>query len=188
VDDVVDLSVGPPGEPQVGGRAGEPAPEPKRDRSRAKPPAPTGLDLPDDPLPAVTMDQVRAVVMSAGVVLGMAFGDEDVPDHWRFTEAELAALVPPLTAIINRRPALRRAVQRSDEATVAIVLAGYTGRNLDAWRAARRQRDAREGEAREVGGDAGPDRDGASGSGAGGEGGHGVPGSPVGGLGVPCAR
>jgi hypothetical protein len=191
----VDLSVGPPSAPEVAAGVGDPVPpaaKPKSGRppksppssstSSSEPAAPTGLDELDEPLPAVTMDQVRVVVMGAGLMLSMAFGDDEVPDHWRFSEVELAALVPPLTSIINRRPALRRAVQRGDELTVALVLAGYSGRNLDALRGARRARaqreqetDAREGETASVAGAAGARSDGDARVGAGGPAGGGVP-------------
>ena len=180
--DVVDLSVGAPSPPQVSSSTGDALPEepkPKRTRSTGAKAAtstpdaatvPTGLDELDEPLPAVTMDQVRVVVMSAGVMLGMAFGDEDAPDVWRFTDAELAGLVPPLTSVINRRPALQQAVRRSDEVTIALVLAGYTGRNLDKLRTARKARAQREGEVEgglEGEADAAPGPGAAGGAGAG---------------------
>lgn len=196
--ELVDLSVGAPSAPEVVGGVGDAVPEAgkaKRTRSSSTrssstststpPPTqvPSGLDGLDDALPAVTMDQVRVVVMSAGLMLSMTLGDADVADHWRFTELELAALVPPLTTVINRRPALRRAVLRSDEATIALVLAGYAGRNLDSWRGAKKHRDdqaevesGREGEA-----------DGAArAAGAGGDGADRAAGGPDGpGRGVP---
>lgn len=175
----VDLSIGPPSAPQVAGGVGDAVPsdaKPKATRakstskSESDTPAPTGLGMLDDPLPAVTMDQVKALVMGAGLMLGMAIGDDDVPEHWRFTDAELAALVPPLTAMINRRPALQRAVRRGDEFTIALVLAGYAGRNVDSLRAARKARSEREGEAE--GGSQGeaPGAAGAAGAGADGNG------------------
>ena len=68
-------------------------------------------------------------------------GPHDAGDLWEFTDRELDELVPPLTRIINRRPALRAAVIRGDEATVGVVLASYLGRNFADRRRVRRVRD-----------------------------------------------
>lgn len=91
----------------------------------------------------VTEDMVRGLLAGVGLL-----ADQIAPEHLAleltFTEDELDGLVPPLTRIINRRPALVAAVHRGDELTVATYLAGYVGRN---YSNARRAHEDREREA-----------------------------------------
>lgn len=130
---VADLSIGAPGRPEVEAPPGDPFVEPD--------------DVADEPVPEVDEAVVRGLLRSLGGGASFALGDADVPDHWRFTDRELDDLTPPLTRIINRRPKLRRAVLRGDEMTVAVVLAGYAGRNVAAARTAQEVRNGREREA-----------------------------------------
>jgi hypothetical protein len=99
-------------------------------------------DDPDGDPPEVDDWMVRGVLRS--VVeggLGLVFGDPDAPELWDFTDKELEGIVPPLTRIINRRPALRAAVIRGDEAVVAVIFASYLGRNFADRRRVRRARE-----------------------------------------------
>lgn len=131
-----DLTIGPPPEPEV---ESTPAVDD------------VGLDVDDlgglESAPHIDESIVRSLLKGLGGAVGYVAGDDDVPEHWRFTDGELDALVPPLTRIINRRPQLARAVARGDEATVALVLAGYAGRNVAAGRKAKEARGERDGEA-----------------------------------------
>lgn len=120
-----DLSIGAPGAPQVNTEAGD---EPAE-----------ALEAPPE-LVEVSEEQVRSVLGAAGLGLNYVLGDEDVHEHWQFTERELDQLTPPLTRYVNRRPKLREAVLRSDEITIAVVLAEWAGRNVADWRTAREAR------------------------------------------------
>ncbi len=123
----VDLSIGPPPPPAV---SADPAADP----------AEVWAD-PAPEVPEVPEAVVRGILASAGAVLAMTpLADPDVPEHWSFTERELDALTPPMTRIVNARPALRQAAAHGDEVTVAVQLLGYGGRNLLAGSAARRAR------------------------------------------------
>lgn len=133
-----DLTIGPPAPPEVRTAPGE--------RSEL-----VELDEPAH----VDESVVRGLLKGIGGALGHVVGDEDVGDHWRFTERELDDLTPPVTRIVNRNSGLRRAVMKGDSITVAITLAGYAGRNVDLARAARKERDELAGEALGLTGDPG---------------------------------
>lgn len=90
--------------------------------------------------PPVSDHTVRAILIALGAGAGQLVGDDDVPQHWHFTSSELDGIVPPLTNIINRRPALRAAVAKGDYLAVGIHLAGYTGRNIGDQQRARAAR------------------------------------------------
>lgn len=121
----VDLSIDPPTTPAVSAAADGP--------DQWEEPAP---DVPEVPEAVV-----RGILASAGTVLGMSpLADPDVAAHWRFTEPELDALTPPMTRIVNARPALRQAAAHGDEMTIAVQLLGYTGRNLLTGAAAKKAR------------------------------------------------
>lgn len=116
-----------------------------------------GLDDRDAgaPVPVLDVDQVRRFLSGLSSALAFALADPDVPNHWRFSDAELDDLAPAITSIANKRPQLARAIDQSDYIVVAMHLARYTGRNVQAGRSARRAReehDGLNGEARPVGG------------------------------------
>jgi hypothetical protein len=134
---VADLTVGAPPIPEVKPRAadhGEPA-----------------ADV-EELVPQVDASVVRTTLRALGGGLSFSIGDEDVPDHWRFTDRELNELAGtseepgPLTRIINRNAKLRRAVIRGDEMAVAVAFGGYVGRNVSEASKARRVRRERDGE------------------------------------------
>ncbi len=125
--DELDLSISAPGTPAV-----NTAPD-----DETTGPADTWAD---DEAPQVSPDTVRAVLLAIGAGVSVIAADEDVPEQWRFTPRELEDLTPPVTNIINSRPALRRAVAKGDYAVVAMHLAGYMGRNLGDGRRAKENR------------------------------------------------
>lgn len=130
---VADLTVGPAPIPSV----------------RPQDPAPGPVDgaLLEEAVPQVDESVVRMSLQALGGLLGYPLGDEDVVDHWRFTEQELNDLTPPLTRIVNRNARLRRAVIRGDEMALAVAFGGYAGRNITDGSKARKVRRERDGEA-----------------------------------------
>lgn len=183
---VADLSIGAPGPVEVAEGAATVDDEPAGDELQGDELAGAVVDL----TPAITEAQVRAFLEAAGGVANQLGRDElYAPDVWRLTKSELDNLTPPLTRIINRRPALKRAVERGDEAFVALLLAQYAGRNFDTTRNATKARKAATAAARNPhleadDGDgereAGPAENGAH-AGAGGDGGGWRPGGAYGG-------
>jgi hypothetical protein len=138
---LADLTVGPQPTPQVRPRAPEELPPAEVD------------SLLEESVPQVDESVVRTMLRALGGGLGFALGDDDVVDHWRFTERELDDLVPPLTRIVNRNVKLRRAVIRGDEMAVAVALGGYMGRNISEGNKARKVRRERDGEVEVAEGD-----------------------------------
>jgi hypothetical protein len=137
-------------------------------------------EIVDEDVPQVDETVVRTMLRAVGGGLGYSLGDEDVPEHWRFTERELDDLTPPLTRIVNRNAKLRRAVIRGDEMAVMVAVGGYMGRNMsDGMRAgrARRERDGEaalaEADARTNGPGQAPGSIGGTGAAGGWGGGHG---------------
>lgn len=167
----VDLSVGPPAPPEV-----------------RTPPASAGPDdrallLEDEHVPQVDESIVRSLLSGLGGTLGHLAGDQDVVEHWRFTTQELDDLTPPLTRIVNRNTGLRRAVIKGDEMAVALVLAGYLGRNVADGKRARDRRDELQGQADDAARDGGADGQGSpERDGRGWADGGGLPGPSSGGL------
>lgn len=113
------------------------------------------LDDLDEAPPVIDVDQVRRFLAGIGSTLQFTVGNPAVPDHWRFADDELDILAPALAGIANRRPAVARAIERSDHVVVAAALARYVGRNVQAGRRARPDEgepDGVEPQARPVGG------------------------------------
>ena len=130
---LADLTVGPPGTPEVhdDGLVDE-----------------LELDVDDDefvdevatPVAPVSETQVRDLLDGLGRAASVPF-NAGVPGLWRFSDDELDGLVPPLTRVINRRPALARAVHNGDQITVALQLSAYAGRRIDRINEARKERE-----------------------------------------------
>lgn len=128
----VDLTVGPPGEPEVDELAGE---------------------LLDDELAAeatlaveptyVDPATVRVVLETTTGVIHALAADPDVPDHWHATDDELEQASAALARIANRSPVLRRAVGGGNGDAIALVIpvGKYAIRNAVAGRQAARQRE-----------------------------------------------
>jgi hypothetical protein len=130
-----DLTIGAPGPVEVDGDRIE-------DDATGWTDTPAGDVLGGELLPDVAPEVVRGIVSTLGKVASRSrLADIDVDDHWEFTDRELDDLTPPLTRIVNRRPALKRAVMHGDEAIVAVALAGYLGRNFADAREAKEARD-----------------------------------------------
>ena len=92
---------------------------------------------PDQPgaallLEPVTEDEARRFLDGLGRGLSITVGSPAVEDHWKFTPDELDLAAPALAAIANRRQTLARAIRSSDWLTVAVVMGGYTKRNVQA--------------------------------------------------------
>jgi hypothetical protein len=132
----VDLSIGPPPRPETQAAPGE---------SEGDGPS-FGEPVDAELVPEVDERTVRNLLKGLGWSANVVLADDDVPDQWKFTDSELDGLTPPLTRIINRRPKWRAAVARGDEAIVMMILAGYGGRNVEAGRKARKERDEQSGE------------------------------------------
>jgi hypothetical protein len=134
---VLDLGIEPPERPQVGGADDYDDDAPPFD-------APAGgageVFFEEDLPPEATEETVRLFLTGAGRFANRAAADVDVPDQWKFTDDELAAIVPPLTRIVNRRIWLRRLVAASDPLWLGLALAEYGARNLEDGRDARRAR------------------------------------------------
>ena len=76
-----------------------------------------------DDAPEVTPDQVAGWLRTFGAGANLVLpGRRLVPDAWRFTEAEIGELAPPLARIVNRRPQLRALAARSDADAFAVAL------------------------------------------------------------------
>jgi hypothetical protein len=90
----------------------------------------------------LSVDSVRGVLATIGLTLHGFIGEDGAGDeHWQFSSDELDLLAPAVHRIAMRRPKLRQAIEHGDEMTVALILAGYFGRNLEATRMARKQDD-----------------------------------------------
>lgn len=144
----IDLTVGPPGEPDV--RPGDPLGQRLDDHQDVEDVADdleremAAEDELVDEVPWVTPSDVAELLELAGDGLNMVVGDEDVPDHWKFTEREKTRLAPPLAEYINRHPRLARLAAHAETASVAVVLIRYTIRNVNAGRMAAQSRELRE--------------------------------------------
>lgn len=80
-----------------------------------------------EPAPEWEQSTVRTILTSQGMVLhdAIGVGDED----WAYTAAELGAIAPPLTNILNRYDATRAAAGTGDELALMIGLGGYVTRS-----------------------------------------------------------
>lgn len=148
--DPVEFAVGAPRAPEVETGptdSAKPATSrrPRRDsmREAGMPAAPDPFG---EPAPLVDERQVRGLCKSLSGVLSALVGDPDVDRHWRFTDDELDELVPPLTRYINRTPRLLVAVEKGNELEIALVLAGWAGRNITDGQRAREVRRERQRE------------------------------------------
>lgn len=144
-----DLSVGPPGTPEVRA-AGD-------DDYLGAEPTDGAAVLLDPPPAAVDPLVVRGLLEGMGRGLGAVAGHDQVDAHWHFTPTELDQLAGTpgapgaLTRWINRQPRLQAAVARGDEALIVFTLATYTGRNVQALRMARQEEEDHGDELAEAG-------------------------------------
>ena len=132
----------------AGRAAEEAAPEP--------PPEPPAL------LDEFHEDQVRSLLEAQGAAVHWAVAVEKESDEWLYTKADLGAIAPPLTRILNRYDATRAMAGAADEGALVIGLTGYITRSYRARRAALARRAEAppvpvSGHAAEVADDATPD-------------------------------
>ena len=85
----------------------------------------------DDGAGDITEPEIRGLLSELGKGVGAVVpGRAWIADAWAFTDDELDALTPPVTRIINRRPALRALAHKSDPLAVAFALGRYSLRNV----------------------------------------------------------
>lgn len=89
--------------------------------------APPPSDVAEVPL--VEVGEIADALRAIGATTHGLFGNPVVDDHWGFTEAEVSALAPPITSIVNRHAAARAIAQRSPELAVAMALGRWGIRN-----------------------------------------------------------
>lgn len=96
----------------------------------------------DDGGGQLSLDTVRGTLQAIGLMVHSLIGEDGAgEEHWRFSSDELDDLAPAVLRIASRRPKLRQALEKGDELTVALILAGYFGRNIEATRVARKEHD-----------------------------------------------
>lgn len=91
-----------------------------------------GPDLDADPaaeVPLVEVDEIAVAIKGVGETLHGLAGHPEVPEHWGFTDAEVAQLAPPVTSLINRHARARAIAQRSPELAVGLALSRWGIRN-----------------------------------------------------------
>lgn len=106
---------------------GDPGPdfEPGNAREGFEAPEPGGADL-HAPPPAELgweEDSVRSILTAKGAAIHALAGVAE--EDWLYTEADLAAIAPPLTRILNRYPVTQAAAGAGDELAVVIAFGGY---------------------------------------------------------------
>lgn len=87
---------------------------------------------------------VRSILTAKGRLLHTAVGVAE--RDWEYTDADLAAIAPPMTRILNRYEPTRAAAAAGDELAVGIGFTGYFLRSWSERRAAIAARDAGEPE------------------------------------------
>jgi hypothetical protein len=135
---MVDLSIAPPGTPAVVNDLDD-------DPLFAEDLTPGVAVAGGDPLaamaPEVTEQQCRDLLAMVGSAASMLGADEDLPEQWEFTDAELDELAPILTRIANRHLWMRRLIAKGDGIFLAFGFARYLKRNVQDGQAARAARE-----------------------------------------------
>lgn len=106
-----------------------------------------GGDIGAESWPHVDEDTVRSLLEAQGSAVHALVAVDKSSDEWVWLRAELDAIVPPLTRIINRyEPLARLTGEYGDPIAVAIAIGGYGRRSLEerAIAAANRQLAAHE--------------------------------------------
>jgi hypothetical protein len=78
----------------------------------------------------VTEAQVRELLIAQGALVHGFLAIEKGSEEWVWLQAELDAIVPPLTRIVNRYDFLRRAAEHADPLPIGMALFSYTQRSL----------------------------------------------------------
>lgn len=77
------------------------------------------------PVEPMTEAEVADMLENVAGWLGMVLPNANTPDLWEFTAPEVESLAPPLTRVINKRPAAVLVLQRTDELVVALAIGKY---------------------------------------------------------------
>lgn len=131
---IADLSVGPPGRPD----------QPPASSSRPS----TAVVVPEEEVfedlgpPPVSHESVKGLVLGAANILHQVLASrfEERPDIAVMTDDEAERIASALVSMSARNEALAAILARSDAASLAIVLSGYSGRIVNDVREARRIR------------------------------------------------
>ncbi len=110
----------------------------------AEPAAGPGWEPEPEPAPEVDEGTVREALEGIGDLAHGLLGDRSVPEHWGFTDAELAALSPSLTRLLARHAWARSLVGRAPILIVVALVVKWGRRNLDLSRRLREDREAAE--------------------------------------------
>lgn len=73
--------------------------------------------------------RIRQLLTAQGAALHMLVAVDKASDEWVHTQADLEAIAPPLTAILNRYPATQAAAAAGDELALVVGLGGYVARS-----------------------------------------------------------
>jgi hypothetical protein len=79
---------------------------------------------------------VRALLTAQGVLVHGALAVDKASTEWKYTEADLGAIAPPLTRILNRYEPTRAAAGAGDELALGVGLLGYAARSISERRRA----------------------------------------------------
>jgi hypothetical protein len=91
-----------------------------------------GATLHELPPPVDLWDErrVEQILVAKGEILHQLVAVEQASREWRYTETDLKAIAPPLTAILNRYEPTRAAAHVGDELALVIGFGGYTARSI----------------------------------------------------------
>jgi hypothetical protein len=82
---------------------------------------------------------VRQILAAKGLLLHHLVAIEKESTEWVYTERDLAAIAPPLTAILNRYDVTRAGAAAGDELALAIGFLGYGSRSIRERRGAQQR-------------------------------------------------
>lgn len=133
--DVFDPAVGPPRQELGSMPAAPPVIEPADDQP---------VDLAEE-IPTVDEGTVRSILAGLGNMASLIDRVEGADDLWRFTDAELDQLTPPITRLANRNATLRRALLHGDYIVIAMGLSQYAVRNVSTRKEATRAQQRSQG-------------------------------------------
>lgn len=112
------------------GEGGWTSPTSDADVDHALPPVGV-VDVDAAPLELVPEATIRSLLMAQGSLVHGLVAIEKGTDEWVWLEHELAAIVPPLTRIVNRYPVLQKAAVAGDPLAVAVAMGGYGRRSME---------------------------------------------------------
>lgn len=98
-------------------------------RPESPQPDPTGEQLVEVP-DLWDERRVAQLLQAKGLALHALVAVDKQSGEWVYTQNDLAAIAPPLTAILNRYEPTRAAAHAGDELALIVGLASYTGRSI----------------------------------------------------------